>query len=202
MPDDPTTGATPGGGATPPAAGQGQPAGGATPPATEPTTQPPATGDEGLGEAGKAALRREREAAAAEKKRADAAEEELRKLREATQSDQDKALADARKEGERTATERWQGAVRSANVMSALRSAGVANEKLVATLAKADAFSKLEARDDGTVAGLDEALAAAKSDFPEAFKSVGEPTRGVAGDTPGDEPKTLRDAIAAEIKKT
>lgn len=80
---------------------QGDPAGGgggATPPA------PTATPD--LGDAGKAAIDRERESAAeanrlraAEKARADAAEAELTKIREANQSEHEKAIAAAKIEG-------------------------------------------------------------------------------------------------------
>jgi hypothetical protein len=59
--------------------------------------------DEPLGPQGMSALRTERELKAAEKRRADAAEEELRKIREANQTDQERALNAAREEGRQQA---------------------------------------------------------------------------------------------------
>jgi len=176
MATETTTGATPGTDATSEQAGQGQPSAGATP-GTASATEP-ATGEEALGNAGKAAIAREREARDAEKKRADAAEKELTKLREATQSEQEKVLTAAKRE---TADERdafWQGRIRSAETRGALRSAGIGNEKLLSAIAAGSTFANLTVNDDGTVAELERAVEQARKDYPEAFASTTTVTRG------------------------
>ena len=111
---DPATGTAVGGGGGSSAAtaagqgaqpGQGQPGTATGQPATGTGQQNPAgqAGDEPLGEAGMNALRAERELKAAEKRRADAAEEELRKFREANQTEQERAINAAREEGRQQA---------------------------------------------------------------------------------------------------
>jgi hypothetical protein len=78
-----------------------------------PATEPEATsddqgnpGEEALGDAGKQALDRMKAERNAERKRAAAAEAELDKLRNASKSEQEKAIDAARKEGESEATKR------------------------------------------------------------------------------------------------
>lgn len=91
-----------------------------TPPADD--AAPPATGDDGkpagdgkpdadLGDAGKAALAAERTAAKEAKARADALEAELTKLREASQTEQEKALAAAARDAEKRGREAVLGTV-------------------------------------------------------------------------------------------
>lgn len=93
MADDPTTTDPPAGGddGKPP----DPPGDGGQPPAGD--TPPPA--DDGLGDAGKKALQQEREARKAAEKLAKEHEAELTKLREAQMSEQEKAVAEARREG-------------------------------------------------------------------------------------------------------
>src|SRR3989304_1089184 len=86
--NDTTTGATPGTGATPVQAG---------PATTAPAEPTPATGEDDLGEAGKKVLRELRSAERDAQRRAEAAEKELADLRSATQTDGEKALAQARR---------------------------------------------------------------------------------------------------------
>jgi hypothetical protein len=80
-----------------------------TPPADPPA--PPATGDEPLGEAGKRALEAERLRAAAFERQLKAQQAELDELRKAHMTDSEKAIADARSEGEKTADARWRAQV-------------------------------------------------------------------------------------------
>lgn len=68
-------------------------------PEPTPDPTPESDPDDGLGDAGKKALAAERAAAKAAEKRAKAAEAELAKLREATATDSEKALAAAKAEG-------------------------------------------------------------------------------------------------------
>lgn len=191
MPEGTPTGATPGPSATP---GQGtEPTtttGGATPPASTPA-KPPATGDEPLGEGGKAALQKERDAREKAERRATEVETELQQLKAATQSDSDKALEKARKEGEGTATEKWQGLVRRARVAGALEAAGVGNAKLRETIAGGADFATLKVSDSGEVEGLEDAITKAKADFPEAFgKVAGTPAERAGTVTRGSESPT------------
>lgn len=80
-----------------------------TPPADPPT--PPATGDEPLGDAGKRALEAERARAAAFERQLKAQQTELDELRKAHMTDSEKAIADARSEGEKAADARWRAQV-------------------------------------------------------------------------------------------
>jgi len=175
MPDEPTTGATPGAGATPAQAGQPTTtppaAQGATPPAatTAPAAaQSPATDDEAaLGDAGKRILaearRREREAEA----RAKAAEQERDALREATQTETEKAIAAARKEGEATVRAAFEARIRRSEIRTALTAAGItASELDLASLAPE--FAALVVTDDG-VDGLAQAVAAFRTAHPTLF---------------------------------
>lgn len=174
MPDDPSTGATPGGGATPP-----QPGGQTPPPAT-----PPATGDD-LGDAGKRALQAERDARAAEKKRADELEAELTKIREATASESEKAIAQAKREAQAESDAKWKQRFVQAEVRGALRGAGIANDRFLAMALADTAFSGLAVDGDGNVTGVADAVEAFKTAVPEAFKAAepqppkGQPRQGV-----------------------
>lgn len=87
-----------------------------TPPAEPPAPEP---GDEPLGEPGKRALESERQRAAALEKQLKTLNAELDQLRQASMSDQEKALADARSEGEKAAEERWRDRVGQAHVRAA-----------------------------------------------------------------------------------
>lgn len=169
MTEDSTTGATPGAGATPAQAG---------PAITAPAEPTPATGEDDLGEAGKKVLRELRSAEREAQRRAEAAETELAALRAATQTDQEKALAQARSEGAAEVRERMSGQLRTLRVEAALLAAGV-DPALLDLAARADEFSSLKVDDNGQV-DVAPAIAALKKARPVLFTSTtGSVTRGV-----------------------
>lgn len=171
MNEDTTTGATPGIGATPVQAG---------PEITAPAEPTPATGEDDLGEAGKKVLRETRSAARDATARAEAAEKELADLRSATQTDHEKALAQARSEAAAEVTERMTPMLRAIRVESALVTAGV-DPTLIDLAARADEFSVLKVNDKGEVEGVTEAVAALKKTRPSLFApaTAGTVTQGV-----------------------
>ena len=170
--NDTTTGATPGTGATPVQAG---------PATTAPAEPTPATGEDDLGEAGKKVLRELRSAERDAQRRAEAAERELADLRSATQTDQEKALAQAKREAAAEERAKFETKLRRSEVRSALRSAGLANDALVELAMKSDHFAALALDDEGRVTDLEVAVAALKKDAPELFATAGAGTvtRGV-----------------------
>lgn len=184
----------PSGDGNPPAGGSGQPA-----PSNQPPPAAPAAGDEGLGEAGRRALEAERAARRdAEKKASDAAKE-LETLRAANQSDADKALDAARKETAAQVRTEFEGRLRQSGVRSALRAAGLTNEKALSLAVNAPEFAALKVEENGSVADLDKTVESFKKDYPEMFaqpKPSGQPTRGAQGGAPADRPTTLTDAVA------
>lgn len=166
--DTQPAGATPAAEGATPSQTPAQPA----PAAQEPTPQP-ATGDEGqLGDAGKRALAAERTAAREARERAEAAERQLEELRTASQSDQEKALTQARKEGETTATQKWEALVRRTSVQAALQAAGSSDPAIVAL---APEFAALKVTDEGGVEGLADALEAFRSAHPTLFGAATPP---------------------------
>ena len=177
--NDTTTGATPGTGATPVQAG---------PAITAPAEPKPATGEDDLGEAGKKVLRELRSAERDAQRRAEAAEQELADLRSATQTDQEKALAQAKREAAAEERAKFETKLRRSEVRSALRSAGLANDALVELAMKSDHFAALALDDEGRVTGLEAAVTALKKDAPEMFAmaGAGTVTRGVQTTQPAD----------------
>lgn len=173
MADDTTTGGTPGAGGTPAQAGQQQqsPTAGGTPAAgSTTTTQGKAGGtpDQPEDVTGlKNALRTERQSAAEQKARADAAESELTKLRQASLTDQEKAVDAARREGAAEVRTLFEARIRRAEIRTALTAAGITASEL--DLASgATEFASLKVGDDG-VAGLSEAVDAFKKAHPALF---------------------------------
>jgi hypothetical protein len=179
MTEDTTTGAMPGPGATPVQAG---------PETTAPAEPKPATGEDDLGEAGKKVLRELRSTERDAQRRAEAAEKELADLRSATATDQEKALAQAKREAAAEERGKFETKLRRSEVRSALRSAGLANDALVELAMKSDHFAALAVDDEGRVTDLDKAVAALKKDAPELFAtaSPGTVTRGVQTPGPAD----------------
>jgi len=181
---EPTTpvGATPAaGGATPPQTPPAASAPAPTPqaqPAAIPASDPSAPDDTlGLGDAGKRALdamKAERNAALAASK---AAERELEQLRTASLSENEKAIAAARKAGADEVTERLHARVRRAEVKLALGRAG-AMPSLIEDLANAAEFSGLVVDDTDQVTGLDDALKAHRSRVPDAYRTPTTPGPG------------------------
>lgn len=187
-----------GDGATPPASGQ-QPA---TPPATS-STPPPASGGEpqpdadGMTtDAGREALRREREARKA-------AEKELEELRGLSASDAEKAAKKAVDEATKARDDFWASRIRATETRSALRAAGLTNEKDLELAVNAPSLQALSVGDDGTVTGLADAVAAFKKDHPSLFTPAapagGTVTRGPQNGGTTDRPKTLQEAVAAAM---
>jgi hypothetical protein len=170
--DQSATGATPGSGATPGQAGT--PAQPATPAAASTT---PATGepDATLGDAGKAALDNERRARRDAESAARKAQDDLKALQDASASDSEKALKLARKEGETEADGKWSAIVRNLVIQGALRDAG-AQPQMLDLAINAPAFRDLKVKDDGTLEGLNDAVAAAKTAYPALFATTGTPT--------------------------
>jgi hypothetical protein len=203
MSDNASTGATPAAaGATP---AQTTPV---SPAADLPTTPPPATGDDGLGDPGKRAIAEERQAARNEKARADKAEKALSDLQNATASDADKALKAAKDEGANEVRTVLHGLLRQAKVESALAAAGI-NPSVLDLASKASEFAALRVTDDGTVEGLTEAVAQFKGSRGDLFKpataggtadlGTGSASRTTAGKTFSRE--QLRDPIFYQANK-
>lgn len=191
--NDPTTGATPGTGATPAQAGT---------PSTAPAESKPATGEDDLGEAGKKILRDLRAAEREAQRRAEAAEKELTELRSATQTDGEKALAQAKREAAAEERAKFETKLRRAEVRSALRSAGLTNDALVELALRSDLFAALAVDDEGRVADLDKAIAQLRKDAPELFAAAlaGTVTRGVQ--TPrADRPRDLESSIRSHYEQ-
>jgi len=188
---------TPPAGATPVEAG-------ATPAQTAAPTNAapePATGDpEALGDAGKRALdlmKSERDAAV---KAAKAAEKERDELKSRTQTDQEKAVDAARKEGATEALTRANERIRRSEVRAALTAAGV-NPALLDLAPRGDEFSALKVDDDGEVEGLTAAVEAFKTKMPDLFKSGPRPDfgGGPRGTTPTSAP-SMNELIRAATR--
>jgi hypothetical protein len=129
---------------------------------------PPATGEAELGEAGKRALEAERKAARDAMKRAEAAEKLLAELQTANQTDQERALAEARKAGESEATAKAHAMVRRSEVRRALSAAGIASDGLDLAAGAPD-FAGLTVGEAGDVADLDAAVSAFRATHPTLF---------------------------------
>lgn len=188
---------------------EGEPADGPNPPAGDPPkppatppapAQPPATGEpapdaDGMTtDAGRRAL-------AAERDRAKALQKELDDLRAASATDDEKREASIKAAAASERDEYWAGRIRTSEVRSALRAAGLTNDKALVLAVNAPEFAALEvSTDDGSVKGLDKTIEAFRKDYPEMFaqpKPAGQPTRGPQSGADKDRPKSLSDAVAA-----
>ena len=170
-------------------------------PAADPTaaTTTPATGDaDALGDAGKRALEAERKAAKEAQRRAEAAERELETLRTATQTEGEKAITTAKREAAAEEKAKFETKLRRAEVRSALRSAGLANDALLELAMKSDLFATLAVDDEGRVTDLDKAVAQLKKDAPEMFAppTPGTVTRGVQTPAAPERAKDLESSVA------
>lgn len=190
-----------------PAPGANPPAGGGDPPPAPPA--PPATGDQGdkgdgLGDPGKRALDQERQARRDADDRAKTLQKELDDLKAASQTDQEKALDEARKQAKAEVRTEYEARIRKSEARSALRAAGMTNDKALDLYANAPEFASLKVSDDGAVEGLDKVVEALKKDVPESFapaKPAPTPpvNRGANPNGNPDQPKTLEDAITAGL---
>jgi hypothetical protein len=202
MPDEPTTGATPGAGATPAQAGQpttttpaapgATPAAGTTAPAAAAQS---ATDDAALGDAGKRILAEARRQAKEAETRAQAAEAERDALRTATQSEAEKATADAVKAARAEVTTAFEARIRRSEVRSALTAAGISASEVDLALVAPD-FARLKVTEDG-VDGLTEAVATFKALHPTLFAKPSAPVGDAGGGVRGKAASTLDQQIAA-----
>ena len=103
---------------------------------------------EGLGDAGKRALSEERDSRKAAEKRARAVEAELEKLKQASQSAEEKALAQARKEGADEVTQRVNDRLKASEARALAAAAKFRNP---ATAVRLLDLSEVEVTDDGEV---------------------------------------------------
>jgi hypothetical protein len=173
---------------------------GATPGQTPPPTPdpPPATGELEIGDAGKRALdvmKAERNAAVAQSK---ADKKALEEHLSATQSDSEKAIAQAKKDGAAEVTAKWSAQVRRSEVRAALTGAGI-NVSVLDLAVNAAEFGTLKVTEDGEVEGLSQAVAAFKTARADLFKTAPVPGTADGGARPGGTPpaKDLESAIAA-----
>jgi hypothetical protein len=134
----------------------------------------PATGDDdGLGDAGKRALEsRTRPGEAAERERDDL-KRRLEELENASKSEHEKALAQAKKDGRAEVARKLPGAVRRSEVRAALSRRGPSDVLDLAS--RADEFAALKVNDEGEVQGLDEAVEAFKKATPDLFAKAPAP---------------------------
>lgn len=178
MAETPVAGATPVvGGATPPQTPV-QPAAAAPGASGEPATGYP----DGLGDAGKRALDDMKAAKKAAEAQAKTALEELEKLRAATATDAEKAIAQARKEGATEVLGKAQAQIRRSEVRAALSAAGLSGT-LVDLASRADEFASLKVSDDGEVEGLNSAVDAFKKAQPDLFRTTTAAPRPGGGDS-------------------
>lgn len=199
MPETPSTGATPAAaGATPTQTTPVSPA-----PEPTPATTTPATGDtDALGEAGKRAIKAERDAAKAAQEALRVAQTELETLRAAGLSESEKAVKEATNAATAAERAKWQTSIRAVRVEAALRVAGATNETLLDLALRSDLISALKVDEAGKVTDLDKAVEQMKKDIPEMFTKAGPGTVTTGAQTgqPADA-KDLESAIAAHYTK-
>lgn len=194
MPDnDQSAGAMPAaGGATPP---QSPPAS----PAADPPTTPaaPATGDpDVLGDAGKRALRAEREQRAAAERERDELKTRLEQLEGASKTEQQKALDEAVKAAKAETQASADARIRRAEVKAALAASGiVASELDLAAIAPE--FGKLKVTDQGDVEGLAEAVKDFKEAHPTLFAKPGPQPGSADGGARGPGKTITREQLKA-----
>jgi hypothetical protein len=182
-----------GAGDQPAASGKDAPPADGAKPDAAPDAKPDAKA-EPLGEGGKAALEEERRARREEKRRADAAEAELNRIKEANQSESERAINAARKEGKEEADTRWSGIVRRTSVESALVAAGCSDPAIVSRAAE---FANLNVNSEtGEVEDLAATVQTFKNAHPTLF-TARVPSGSVdQGARPTEQkPSTLADAV-------
>lgn len=164
------------------------------------TDEAPDDAEQALGDAGKKALRAEREARKAAERRAQDAERERDDLRTATQSEQEKAINDAKKTAATEERSKWEGLIRRTRVESALTTAGCIDPS-VASLAPD--FADLKVTDTGTVEDMDSVIESFKKAHPSLFAAKapgGSADQGVKPNDNKGKPKTLEESVMAEIE--
>lgn len=182
------TGATPGSDATSEQAGQDK---------TQRVETVTATETVEIGDAGRRAIEAERQTAREALARTKALEKELETLRAATQTDQEKAIAQARKEATAEVLDKADQKVRSAETKRALQAAGCTDVPLAAL---AREFAGLRVTDEGDVTDLDKTVDAFKKAHPALFGRVssGSADGGARGSV--DVPPTMNELMRAAAR--
>ena len=124
---------------------------------------------------------------------------EAKELKKKTASDDEKATMEAVEEATKEVESRYKGFLVAAEAKSALTEAGLASGH--------DRFLKMldldaiEVEEDGTIEGLDEQVAALKTDFPEVFgKKKGAPGKAdAAPKAPTSKKMSSAERIAAQL---
>ena len=149
-------------------------------------------------DAGREALRREREARKA-------AEDELTRIKTANATDDEKREASIRTAAEKARDEHWAPILRTIAVQGALRAKGLTDEKALNLYARAPEFETLELGDDPAAPfpGLSRVIDAFVADYPALFateKPKAAPvTRGAQTANGADRPKSLGEALAQKL---
>jgi len=187
----------PGDGSNPPAGGDPPkpPAPSPTPPTPPATGEPQVDADGMASDAGREALRKERD-------RASRAEKALAELQATHATDDEKRDASLKAAAAKERDEYWAGRIRTTEVRSALRAKGLTDDKQLNLAANAPEFAALKVDEEGRVADLDRTIETFTKDYPNLFisaKPTGQPTRGAQGTPPPDRPKNLSDAITARL---
>lgn len=153
-----------------------------------------------LGDAGKKALKAERDARRDAERRAQAAEKERDDLRAATQSDSEKAINEAKKAAAAEERGKWEGLIRRTRVESALTAAGCIDPSLASL---APDFADLKVTDTGLVEDMDSVIEKFKTAHPRQFAATAPSGSADQGVKPNDNkrPKTLEESVAAEIER-
>lgn len=177
------TGAMPATGATPAGAAEGSqnPQPTSATPAASTTQQPkPATGEEALGDPGKAALASIREELRTERDARKAAEDRAKTLEDQGKTESEKATATAVKAAEQATSDRFTGLIRNSEVRRALTAAGIGESEL-GLAAMAPEFARLKVGDDGEIDKLGDVVTAFKAAHPSLFAKPGNQTPDYGG---------------------
>lgn len=131
-----------------------------------------ATGEDTLGDAGREAIRREREAARTERERAEKLQKELDDFKAANQSEQEKTRDEAVKLARGEERTKAQGAFRTLRVEASLTAAGM-KPGMARDLATSSRFATIKVNDDFTVdqTALDAAIEEMKKAEPAYFSA-------------------------------
>jgi hypothetical protein len=187
--------------ATPPATGDTQPPASGSTTSTTTTTAAPATpsaeGDEDpAGRGSKAAVLAD---LARERGKRQELETEVAALRERTQTDAEKAVANARKEAANERDQHWSNGARAAAWRAALTAAGLSDASAIAVPSEV-AQLKVDP-DTFTVEGIDKVAKQFRADHPSLFvatTSGGSADQGPRGSAP-PKPTTFADAVTARV---
>lgn len=179
------------------------PAAGAAPTVT---TTSPATGEGDLGEGGTRALQSERTARREAEDRAKAVQKELDDLKAAGQSDTEKAINQAKKDGGAEVLARVQAQIRRSEVKSALTGSGIGASVLDLAV-NAPEFAALKVSEDGEVIGLEAAVTKFKADRADLFTKPVQPgsadggTRGKTRLTRAEVEAITKDPVQYEKRR-